>query len=248
MTWQSKVRIGGCNICLPVGTDEQVLEALIAEAREQARLAKLTHEEAATARRIAQREVNDLLARKATWNEADVTRFTALVREDHASEQALISAAQATAKTDEAVDQAFNELLRCILARYHEEQIWSDKIRRAGSMTSAAVIAMNMLVFVAAVIFVEPWKRRRMVEAFEERVERMDASNREAIDAAVVSLSSRKNGLGSVSSTFPANDSSPNLPASTGDSTPVMTDQGVMPIVIGVAVLGSIIRWLWLMP
>lgn len=219
---------------------------MIAGARKEARRTKLAHADASNARRAAQREVNDLLARKATWSEEDVTRFTALVREDHASEQALAAAAEAAAKADETVDQAFGDLLRCILARYHEEQVWSDKIRRAGTMTSAAVIAMNMLVFVAAVLLVEPWKRRRMVEAFEERVEQMDASNREALTAAVASLESKLAHLQpSLLAAVSPNESQASPGAS--ENAPKSTDNEVLAVTVGVALLASTIQWLWRM-
>jgi sensitive to high expression protein 9 len=188
--------------------------------------------------------MNDLQARKAQWSEADVNRFTTLVREDHASEQALVAAAEAANKADEVVDQAFDDLLRTILARYHEEQVWSDKIRRAGTIASAAVIAMNMLVFVAAVLVVEPWKRRRMVEAFEERVERMDASNRQALEAAVSMLDGKLESLGAPTTSAPLV-TMPSAPANT--QRPASSQDEVMVVVLGLATLGSIVHWLWRM-
>jgi len=48
-----------------------------------------------------------------------------------------------------------------ILARYHEEQVWSDKIWPStyGSLA----------VFVVAVVFVEPWKRISLAQTFGRR-------------------------------------------------------------------------------
>ena len=68
-------------------TDNSWSEARISQARQTARGAKAAFDKAAAARVASQREVNDLLQRKASWNETDVSRFTALVRADHALEQ-----------------------------------------------------------------------------------------------------------------------------------------------------------------
>jgi sensitive to high expression protein 9, mitochondrial len=55
--------------------------------KKEAREAKAAYERAITERSSSQRQMNDLLQRKNTWNEEDVTRFTALVRHDHLNEQ-----------------------------------------------------------------------------------------------------------------------------------------------------------------
>ena len=109
-------------------------------------------------------------------------RFTALVRQDHLYEQAESSAKLAAAHTEDAVDREFSELMRVILNRYHEEQIWSDKIRSASTYGSLTVIGLNMLVFVLAIIIVEPWKRRRLAQTFENKVEEMSEQTIKAYD------------------------------------------------------------------
>jgi sensitive to high expression protein 9 len=67
--------------------------------------------------------------------------------------------------------------MRTILARYHEEQVWSDKIRSASTYGSLAALALNMVVFILAIIIVEPWKRRRLAQTFEKKIEEMSAEN-----------------------------------------------------------------------
>jgi hypothetical protein len=104
-----------------------------------------------------------LLSRKSTWSDDDVGRFTRLVRQDHIYEQAEVRAKEAAAKAEDDVDKEFSALMRAILNRYHEEQVWSDKIRSASTYGSLAVI--------------EPWKRRRLAATFEKKVDDMDAKN-----------------------------------------------------------------------
>ena len=146
-------------------------------ARQTAQQAKAAYEEAVVRRSNSQREVNDLLQRKSSWTDADVGRFTSLVRQDHLYEQEELQAKSAVNVSEDAVEREFSQLLRIILARYHEEQVWSDKIRSASTYGSLAALGLNMLVFILAIIVVEPWKRRRLAQTFETKIEEMSLEN-----------------------------------------------------------------------
>ncbi|MBE7181700.1 MAG: hypothetical protein INR71_10930, partial [Terriglobus roseus] len=63
------------------------------------------------------------------------------------------------------------QLGRAILARYHEEQVWSDKIRQMSTWGTWGLMGLNVLLFVVFQIMIEPWRRRRLVRGFEEKVE-----------------------------------------------------------------------------
>ena len=151
--------------------------------RSTARQAKAAYEAAIVQRSKSQREVNDLLQRKSMWTDGDVGRFTALVREDHLKEQEEARAKAAVGESEDAVDRQFSELMRSILARYHEEQIWSDKIRSASTYGSLVVLALNLAVFFVAITVVEPWKRRRLAETLEKQIEEMGARNAAMVEA-----------------------------------------------------------------
>jgi sensitive to high expression protein 9 len=97
-------------------------------------------------------------------------------------EQTEAKAKERAAESDAQVDQELNELLRSILSRYHEEQIWSDKIRSASTYGSLAALGLNLLVFVMATLVVEPWKRNRLAQTFEKKVEELSAQTREMIE------------------------------------------------------------------
>ena len=131
---------------------------------------------------MSQREVNDLLQRKSSWSDGDVSRFTALVRQDHVHEQNEARAKAKVEETEDVVDREFNELMRAILARYHEEQVWSDKIRSASTYGSLAALGLNLVVFLLAIVIVEPWKRRRLAQTFEKKVDAMEVENRTLIE------------------------------------------------------------------
>jgi len=95
------------------------------------------------------------------------------------------------AETEDAVDREFSELMRAILARYHEEQVWSDKIRSASTYGSLAVLGVNLVVFIMAVIVVEPWKRKRLTQTFERKVEEMGTETKASVDAGAARLEER---------------------------------------------------------
>lgn len=152
---------------------EQEIKALRVEARE----AKKAYEIAVAERSACQRQVNDLLQRKSSWTEADVLLFTKLVRQDHEFEQAEARAKERSATAEQQQETQFNELMRAILNRYHEEQIWSDKIRSVSTYGSLGALALNLIVFILAIVVVEPWKRKRLGETFEQRMMVLEREN-----------------------------------------------------------------------
>ncbi|CEQ41588.1 SPOSA6832_03338, partial [Sporobolomyces salmonicolor] len=138
----------------------------------------------------SQREVNDLLQRKSSWNSADVVRFTELVQQDHENEQAEARAKADMEAGEETVEKGFSELMQAILHRYHEEQVWSDKIRHLSTYGSLAITSLNVLLFIITLLLIEPWRRRRLVENVEERLRVNSREGQEATLAQLVSLQS----------------------------------------------------------
>lgn len=140
-------------------------------------------------RSTSQREVNELLQRKHAWSPGDLERFTSLYRSDHTNERAEIDAAAALSAAERAAEEASTSLSRNILARYHEEQIWSDKIRRMSTWGTWGLMGVNVLLFLVLQIAVEPWRRKRLVRGFEDKVaealERERGKDRDATAAAV---------------------------------------------------------------
>ena len=128
-------------------------------------------------RSSSQREVNELLQRKHAWTPNDLERFTELYRSDHANEQAETAAQDNMLASERRAEEAAAKLSASILARYHEEQIWSDKIRRMSTWGTWGLMGVNVFLFLVFQIGVEPWRRKRLVKGFEEKV--MEALERE---------------------------------------------------------------------
>lgn len=146
-------------------------ETLVSISRRAVKDARAKYADTIATRSTTQREVNDLLHRKHNWTPADLERFTSLYRSDHANEQAEAKAQTEVSEAEAAYEEASTTLARTILARYHEEQIWSDKIRQMSTWGTWGLMGLNVLLFVVFQIAIEPWRRKRLVKGFEEKVE-----------------------------------------------------------------------------
>ncbi|KAJ8583728.1 hypothetical protein M405DRAFT_748195 [Rhizopogon salebrosus TDB-379] len=166
-------------------------EARIKATRKAAREAKTAYDDAVLQRSLSQRQVNELLQRKSSWTDADVSAFTSLVRSDHQLEQHEVATKVKVAENEDALDREFGELMRVILARYHEEQVWSDKIRSASTYGSIMVLGVNVMVFILAIMVVEPWKRRRLAQTFEKKVEEMAVETKALVESGNAKLDER---------------------------------------------------------
>ncbi|RMJ27447.1 hypothetical protein PHISP_01703 [Aspergillus sp. HF37] len=150
--------------------DIHAQEERLRNARAHVREAKDSYTTAINRRSTSQREVNELLQRKHAWSSADLERFTHLYRNDHANEVAESETQESFSAAEREAEEAAANLSKSILSRYHEEQIWSDKIRRMSTWGTWGLMGVNVLLFVIFQIAVEPWRRRRLVKGFEEKV------------------------------------------------------------------------------
>ncbi|KAK0119757.1 sensitivity to high expression protein she9 [Cadophora gregata] len=147
-----------------------LLEKRVSDAQEAVRSSRLTYKTTVADRAATQREVTGLLARKDSWTPTDLERFTALYRMDHTNEQAVQESATKLADSEREAEHAASKLSSSILSRYHEEQIWSDKIRRMSTWGTWGLMGVNVLLFLVFQFGFEPWRRRRLVHGFEEKV------------------------------------------------------------------------------
>ncbi|KAI1007867.1 Sensitive to high expression protein 9 [Podosphaera aphanis] len=147
-----------------------ILETKVQDAQHAVQTARLTYKTTVTDRASTQREVTTLLARKDAWTPSDLERFTALYRMDHSNEQAVQEAATRLADAESNMEHLAHQLRSSILARYHEEQIWSDKIRRMSTWGTWVLMGVNVLLFLVFQFGFEPWRRKRLIQGFEEKV------------------------------------------------------------------------------
>lgn len=162
-------------------------EKSLRTSRSSLQQAREAYSAAINSRSASQREVNQLLQRKHAWTSNDLERFTALYRSDHANEQSESAAQEQLVAAERKAEEVAAKLSASILARYHEEQIWSDKIRRMSTWGTWGLMGVNVLLFLVFQIGVEPWKRKRLVKGFEEKV--LEALEKEAPPGGVATKS-----------------------------------------------------------
>jgi sensitive to high expression protein 9 len=144
------------------------LERQLADAQSRLRDARASYKSLVSHRAATQREVNTLLARKDAWSPPDVERFTALYRSEHELESRVADATRELTEAEAEELRVGTALTTGILRRYHEEQVWSDRIRRASTWGTWGLMGVNVLLFIGLQVFAEPWKRKKLVERFSE--------------------------------------------------------------------------------
>lgn len=170
------------------------LEEELSTSKDEVKAFKNKYSEVIQIRSKLQREVNDLLTRKHNWTPDDLERFTELYRNDHANEQRVLETEKQLSQAELKVDAVQLRLTQLILTRYHEEQIWSDKIRRASTWGTWILMGINIGVFVVATLIVEPWKRRRLVASFEEKVKQMIGEEGKYLNTEVIPQNTMEEG------------------------------------------------------
>lgn len=160
------------------------LEAELRAAQSHLNASRSAYKAAVSDRSATQREVTTLLARQKTWTPIDFERFTTLYRQDYELEASVGSCAAELERAERDAERLNRELGAAILARYHEEQIWSDKIRRMSTWGTWGLMGMNILLFLGLQFGAEPWRRRRLVRGFEEKVREALAEERAAREGA----------------------------------------------------------------
>lgn len=144
------------------------LERELAAAQRRLREARQAYKTLTAHRAATQREVTTLLARKDAWSPPDVERFTTLYRSDHELEARVAAAAAELTEAEADEARLSGELNAGILKRYHEEQIWSDRIRRQSTWGTWGLMGVNVVLFLVLQFVAEPWRRRRLMRGIAE--------------------------------------------------------------------------------
>ncbi|KAJ3186332.1 sensitivity to high expression protein she9 [Gaertneriomyces sp. JEL0708] len=154
-------------------------------ARERSDASKRLYEQTIDERRKCQRELNSLLQRKDSWLDSDITRFTELYRKDLNLEQSENQARNEHQAATEAFDRCHREYLNEIRERYIEEQLYSDKIRRASTWWTWGLISLHFALFVVIQLFVEPRKRRILKEELSALITNTSATDVKDVEGAI---------------------------------------------------------------
>lgn len=146
-------------------------------------------------RSVSQKTINDLLQRKASWSDDDLIKYTSLLRSEHSEARSEESAREEFDRAERQVAAAWDNVVKTTLERYHDEQLWSDRVRNVSSYTQLAVVGLNLLVFALAILLVEPYKRRKLAETFERRLVKGEEQGRAALEAVIANFNGTVEGL-----------------------------------------------------
>lgn len=163
------------------GTDYSGVEALRREIQEQEKLVKARRlaidakkqalDTALAHQAASQKEVVALLERKHSWSSSDLERYMSLIRSEHINDQAVREGKDAVANAENALEEARAQLEKRERAQYHEEQIWSDTIRRNSTWVTFGLMGVNIFLLLLSLAILEPWRRRRMVREIKTALE-----------------------------------------------------------------------------
>lgn len=94
-----------------------------------------------------------------------------LIRSEHVNEQATHQARDDLAAAEKALDDSRTALERQERRQYHEERVWSDTIRRNSTWVTFGLMGLNIVLLLANLVVVEPWRRKRLVKEFRSAMD-----------------------------------------------------------------------------
>lgn len=120
----------------------QVLEAEVElkQLRDEQSILRQEYMKAISKRAGSQQTVNKLLQRREDWSDADLNAYMELVKSEHVEARSEREATERYELIGNRVNAAWDDVVRKTLERYHQEQIWSDRVR-AGSTYGSMIIA-----------------------------------------------------------------------------------------------------------
>ncbi|GAB7346874.1 hypothetical protein MBLNU459_g1955t1 [Dothideomycetes sp. NU459] len=180
----AKAAIASQHLNSYTGTDYSGIERLRREIIEQGRpaetvidivvdfnAAKEAYTTSYTDQAASQKEVVGLLERKHSWSAGDLERYMSLIRSEHVNEQAVQAAKDDLASAERTLEEARSLLEKKERKQYHEEQVWSDTIRRNSTWVTFGLMGLNIFLLLANLVIIEPWRRRRLVREVRSALE-----------------------------------------------------------------------------
>ena len=117
-----------------------------------------------------------LLERKNAWSDQDLERYMSLIRSEHVNDQGVQVAKDNVAVAERALEEARTRLEKRERMQYHEEQIWSDTIRRNSTWVTFGLMGVNILLLLFTMVAIEPWRRKRMVKEIRKTLDENQAA------------------------------------------------------------------------
>ena len=177
----ARASIAGQHINAYTGTDYTGIEELKTQIVEQEQEVEGCHKKVERTRSanhgahdnqdVSQKEIVALLERKSSWTPEELERYMSLVRSEHANEQAVQAAKEDLTVAERDLEDARGLLERLERRQYHEEQIWSDTIRRNSTWVTFGLMGVNIVLLLAQIGIFEPYRRRKIVREVQKALD-----------------------------------------------------------------------------
>jgi len=112
------------------------------------------------------------------------------MRSEHNHDQAVQKAKDSVMAAEQSLEEARTRLEKRERSQYHEEQIWSDTIRRNSTWVTFGLMGFNVLLLLANVIAIEPWRRRKMVSEIKTELDEKTMGGSAIEDSATADIKS----------------------------------------------------------
>jgi sensitive to high expression protein 9 len=101
-------------------------------------------------------------------------------------EQAVQKAKEDLAEAERDLEDTRAMLEKLERKQYHEEQIWSDTIRRNSTWVTMGLMGVNIFLLLAQIIFFEPYRRRKIVREMKAALDERSMVGPGLVQAAAV--------------------------------------------------------------
>lgn len=166
-------------------------ETLVTTIRHALARAKTTQAHVQHTQHLHQKEVVQLLERKHSWIPVDLERYMSLIRSEHVNESAVTAAKRDVEEKERSLEEARQGLEKMERRMYHEEQVWSDTIRRNSTWVTVGLMGVNVGLLFVSLVAIEPWRRRRLVREVRGAVEGDRSASEGGVDQGFTQASLR---------------------------------------------------------
>eukprot|EP00123_Amoebidium_parasiticum_P012583 comp21459_c2_seq1/m.29666 comp21459_c2_seq1/g.29666 ORF comp21459_c2_seq1/g.29666 comp21459_c2_seq1/m.29666 type:complete len:517 (-) comp21459_c2_seq1:382-1932(-) len=171
VVYQFTNKTTGYDTVLRLKENVNIADVAFHESRKAFKAAQTAYEGVLKQRSDCQQEVNRLLQRQASWQADDVSRFGELLKMEHELKRLELSAEEVVTKCEADVETKLGEYTTAMRERYHQEQIWSDKIRSLSTYGTLMVMGFNLFVLFLSIAAFEPRKRRKILEGVQHSLD-----------------------------------------------------------------------------
>jgi len=144
--------------------------AAFVQAKENLKDLQGAYAKAVDTRSRAQMQLNSLLNRRLEWTSKDTTLFAELNEEEILMKMKEVSAQKALEDCMELMNSSQTHWLRAVEQHRKQELAYIENSRQLGTYASLALLSLNMVLFAANFLVLEPYKDRRRLKCFQEVV------------------------------------------------------------------------------